>query len=596
MDHLLNVETDPLAREVLFTIKREGLPPRSQWNDFMAQYALWSWDATSDAQAWATLAIIAQSDWDETFAQADSAPVETIAQDLADDWIEGVVIIDAGSGNIVLSKTGVVGPDGQQYVGLQDYEVEALKGLPLIFVHNHTQDIGASDDDLRSAFAAGANLLIVITRSGREQVYIRGRDRMVLVRDEKASYEVGSPTLGETIALAKKSAEQAAAFRDDPPEHVFLQEEQFVVLRGNGNLRVYEDAEAVLRGDDDASNVWSLSTYSLGFRVLDQNPSRPYLVKIDVAGNGYWIDVRDAAVELEFHRVDFASMHVSQTWYESQTAQVSGQIYDNTSLDFLNALTEGTIPPLLRSFVVDDKAEGGTLDIELSDFEHANRSGLGLLSRDLNILKSKASFQIQSPVVGPDVRVEIVSRVDRHDRDLGNYVLISFPASVFLQNPQIMESLANDPNHNPCEWREGGRIFIGFAHLSSIDPENIYPQAVLEDQGQATIGWTGNTAFHQNFENHLDVSMAYFGPTEFNRDGFTDAMERMSERWDLNSPDRGEPNSYMILVESSNLYQGEGRGSVYGENIDIVRVWPQFDELENARTTKDAEGNNESIY
>ena len=31
----------------------------------MVPYALRSWDATSDALAWATLAIIAQSDWDE---------------------------------------------------------------------------------------------------------------------------------------------------------------------------------------------------------------------------------------------------------------------------------------------------------------------------------------------------------------------------------------------------------------------------------------------------------------------------------------------------------------------------------------------------
>ena len=65
VDHLLDVETDPLAREVLIALKRDGLPPRSEWNDFMAQYALFSWDTESDAQAWATLAIIAESDWDE---------------------------------------------------------------------------------------------------------------------------------------------------------------------------------------------------------------------------------------------------------------------------------------------------------------------------------------------------------------------------------------------------------------------------------------------------------------------------------------------------------------------------------------------------
>ena len=66
VDYLLTEETDSLAREVLITLKRDGIPPRSEWNDFMAQYALFGWDSESDAQAWATLAIIAESDWDET--------------------------------------------------------------------------------------------------------------------------------------------------------------------------------------------------------------------------------------------------------------------------------------------------------------------------------------------------------------------------------------------------------------------------------------------------------------------------------------------------------------------------------------------------
>ena len=187
----------------------------------MSQYAEWGWDDLSSAWAVQVLNMIRQSDWDKVFAHADSTPVETIAQDLGNNTREGLVIIDAGSGNVVLNKTGVRGPGGQQYVGLQDYEVEALRGLDLIFVHNHTNDTGASKDDLLSAFDAGAKLLIVITQSGREQVYIRGRYGMVEVRDAKASYKVGSPTLDETIALANKSAEQAAAYREDPPEYDF---------------------------------------------------------------------------------------------------------------------------------------------------------------------------------------------------------------------------------------------------------------------------------------------------------------------------------------------------------------------------------------
>ena len=72
-------------------------------------------------------------------------------------------------------------------------------GLELIFVHNHPNGTEASYDDLKSAFDAGAKLLIVITSKGQEYVYIRGRYGMVEVRDEKASYEAGAGrTLVET--------------------------------------------------------------------------------------------------------------------------------------------------------------------------------------------------------------------------------------------------------------------------------------------------------------------------------------------------------------------------------------------------------------
>ncbi len=83
VNHLLHVETDILAREVLITVKREGMPPRSQWRHFMTQYALWSWYAESDALAWATLAKIEYSDWDEMLGFADEEHVETVAQDSA---------------------------------------------------------------------------------------------------------------------------------------------------------------------------------------------------------------------------------------------------------------------------------------------------------------------------------------------------------------------------------------------------------------------------------------------------------------------------------------------------------------------------------
>ena len=49
VDNLLSIETDNLAREVLITLKREGLPPNDQWREFLEQYALTGWYAASDA-------------------------------------------------------------------------------------------------------------------------------------------------------------------------------------------------------------------------------------------------------------------------------------------------------------------------------------------------------------------------------------------------------------------------------------------------------------------------------------------------------------------------------------------------------------------
>ena len=231
VDYLLTEETDSLAREVLITLKRDGIPPRREWNDFMAQYALFSWDTESDAQAWATLALIAESDWDETTAFADEDHVEAVAQDLGDNAIEGLVVIDAETRDTLFDRTGVVRADGSQYVGMQDTEAdalraEALSGRKLIFVHNHTEEVGASDEDLDSAFRAGAELLIVITPSGREQVFVRGRGRMVLVRDEQASYKVGLENPEETKELRIRSEAQAWAFQHDSPEYIFLEEDE----------------------------------------------------------------------------------------------------------------------------------------------------------------------------------------------------------------------------------------------------------------------------------------------------------------------------------------------------------------------------------
>ena len=65
----------------------------------------------------------------------------------------------------------------------------------------------------------------MITPSGREQVFVRGRGRMVLVRDEQASYEVGPRDPEETAELRDRSETRAWAFQHDSPEYIFRQEE-----------------------------------------------------------------------------------------------------------------------------------------------------------------------------------------------------------------------------------------------------------------------------------------------------------------------------------------------------------------------------------
>ena len=285
VDHLLTVETNSLAREVLITLKRDGLPPKSQWNEFMGQYALWSWDPISDAQALATLATIAESDWDEVFAYADEDYVETVAQDLGDDWIEGLVIIHAVTGDILLDITGVVTEDGSQYVGVQDTEVADLQGLPLIFVHNH-RDTDASKEDLISAFDAGAKLLIVITRDGQEHVYVRGRDRMVKVREGKASYKVGPGTLDESLYLLAESQARGRTFEDDPPELIFQENQQGLEIKISGTMsfHVYDQHGRHLLHEsfDDSVTHHALSKSRYDPYIVSIKLHSGELIKVDL--------------------------------------------------------------------------------------------------------------------------------------------------------------------------------------------------------------------------------------------------------------------------------------------------------------------------
>ncbi len=546
VDHLLHVETDHLAREVLITLKREGVPPNSHWRDFLEQYALSGWYAASDAVAWGTLAKVANSDWDETLA--------------------------------------------------------------------HT----------------------------------------------------------------------------DRPEPIIRQEEHLIRLRANGALKVYEDVEDILRGDV-ASSVLPVLPDNFSILVLDQYPSHPYAAKIYVAGNEYWIDLRDDAVELEFERID----EVPQV-YNLLRAQVSGQEYDNTSLDFMSALTKAlesqpigvihisgtlniyrdqnldeissTIYHVDHEFGVyefskdnqhavlidyggrkiwidtshaktaftfdalgehgdtsEQEEEGvvsteteseyhrqstvpgedsGKENVEISHRVYADRTWhqLGWLTRDYNTT-TNTKFYVQSPVIGPDVRVELVIHAESDPESrLGNYVVISFPAFVYLSDPKIMQTLkmqnlasqrlwdrslteedltkraqmqrmARLTAHDPERWQEDGRIIIAYAHLSHIE-DHIVPGLRIDAADKSLIGKTGNTGKGIQYH-HLDLLEVIVGSSEPGSGALERMLDWLRQKYVVEGSQ--DVQHFFDLVIESQLYP-HGGSSLYSENLDTARTHPELDD------------------
>ncbi len=577
VDHLLSIEDDTLARSMLIGIRRDGMPSPKYLNDYLARFAEWGWDEISDERTLELLDTIRQSNWDAWLERADSAPVENAAQDLANDMIESVQVIDAATGQVLLSRVGVLGAGGGQSVGLQAEEVQTFQGRELIFVHNHPNGAAASDADLRTAFLAGAELLLVVTPRGYEYAYIRGENGMALVREGDASYEVSPATAEEYVELTGRSWRQATADRLNPPEYLMLQDEDEPTLEieVSGPLRIY-DQETRVRGEDKQSLwVYDFSEAPERFKILGKSRLNHSVVLIDMHGEArFWIDLDQTDV-LNISEIDLA--RVPTVDQRGRPVQISEQIVTPTGY-------------VLQSFVVDESVvvrepHDKSLGIELSDTVWADRSGVGLLSRDFNPIgwTDPHPFQLQSPVIGPDVRVELVSREDADDRGLGNYVVISFPASVYQADEGIMQRLADEPKHDPSEWREDGRIFIGFGHLSEI-AEHIQPGVYIDDENKASIGTTGNTGWQQNYDIHLDLSLAYFGSPSSGGTGMVDTTKLL--RWKTDFVDY-----YTAFAERSNLFPDNNIFTVYGENLDPVRVWPELDELRRAEYAK-----GESIY
>ena len=161
---------------------------------------------------------------------------------------------------------------------------------------------------------------------------------------------------------------------------------------------------------------------------------------------------------------------------------------------------------------------------------------------------------------------------------LGNYVVISFPASVYQNDPSKMLRLGVDPNHKPDEWREDGRVYVAYAHLEKINPK-IKAGVHITDRDIAIIGTTGNTGlahpdtklpYKTEYENrHLDLVVVYYGS------GDESLEQAYSEVRGVTNP----ITAFFGFAQRSNL---DGDTSLYGENLDPVLLWPEFDDLGRA--------------
>ena len=520
VNHLLHVETDILAREVLITIQRDGLPPRGQWSHFMSQYALWSWDSESDAFAWATLVKIEQSDWDEMLGFADEEAVETVAQDLGNNTREGLVIIDADSGETLLERTGVLREDGGQHVGLQDAEVEALRGRRLIFVHNHPNGTGASAADRVSAFAAGAELLLVITGDGREEVYLRGRDRMALVRDGQASYELGSPMLNETIALAKKSAEEARRYREDRPELVFWQAEPGIQIEVTGSVQ-FDANEAALVLDEGAHG--SRADIESLFTVVGKSRFNPYVVLVvDANGREIWIDLKvngGAAYAIK------EAENLAGIPYADESEAITENPYTRTILglaDFLPIAQEN----IAGRGVIAFGAEGN----DAWRSTHGHHPGFDIFAEAGAEVRAIASGEVVGISVPGDVNYDHVYGLSvrsntAYPRDPEPESKIYAPQSVSTRARQwFADDWIVERGHRAYVIIRSGNAYIVYGHL---DPHSIQVGThVLKGQTIGAVGedpHAGNDHLHFELKTHgwlsipLDESDEYVAKSRDHR-------------------------------------------------------------------------------
>ena len=525
IDYLLGTEHDPLVRSMLLALKHEGIPGHLSFDEYMGRFAEWGLVEESDQRAWQV--------------------IQDNIEDLTNDRWKSARAIDLNSGEEVLVRAG-----SKEAVFLQDKHKRMLEGRDIALIHNHHNNSPASDSDLQAALDLGVMFLVLVTPAGLQYHYRRSGDKMKLVEviNNPAYVALPSPQEDEESRAAYEA--QIIAEWDNPAEIMMRQGEATAVIEVSGSFRAYGNqwyADA-RRAEPKTFMNYDFTDEPQEFRVLGRSTLNQSLVMIEVRYPDSY----------QFYR----------HWISLEDLEGNYKIR-NGDLDDVPILYP------LRSFVADE-----TLDVELigEDPTWPDKSGVGVRSRDLNPVGSTEEFLLQSPTIGPDVIVEFVA-TDHYQ--LGNFVVISFPASVIQKNETVMQNLSRDPNHDPSQWREDGRVFVAFAHLSDWEDWGLQrpqPGTYIDSPEKGIIGMTGNTGTQVN---HLDLSVVYYGSMDDGTQQMRDALAAVT--WD-----RASVDNYFGLAARSSFV---GKPNVYAENVDPVRVWPELDELERAEYTK-----GESIY
>ena len=471
--------------------------------------------------------------------------IERWRKDLTNDAREVVIAIDLRTGETLFVRYG-----DEHSVSLQDKQKELVEDRYIALLHHHPNRGAASLADLDAADWLKAEFLLVSNQDGTLHRYARVGETMIPLEPTRNPEYAAPVNPLETAAADAAYLAQTLLEIGNPPEMVMRQEQVAAEIEISGQFRAYGNQWYAdeRRGEIETYMNYDFTENPQSFRVLGRSTLNPSLVQIEVSYPSLY-QVHHQWVNIEDLEGNF---------------RISGSDLESVPFKYP-----------LRSFVVDE-----TLDIELiaEDPTWPNKSGVGVRSRDFNPVDSTETFLLQSPTIGPDVRVEFVAT---DHKDLGNFVVISFPASVLKENDIVMQELAFDENHRPDKWLDDGRVFIAFAHLSDWEESGLQrpqPNTIINTPEKGIIGMTGRTGTKVN---HLDLSVMYYGSAE-------DGTQQMRTGLAAVRSNQTSVDYYFGLAGRSNLV---GRTELYAENLDPVRIWPELDVLRRAEY-----GRGESIY